>query len=87
MKLLSSNMCSVLLVEKILEKVLKTIASNIPFEHFEFFCQKLQLKGAMIKTIESDRLVISTSFFPPLEQRFSKFLVSGGPRGVPPVHA
>uniref|UniRef100_A0ACB8FV21 Uncharacterized protein n=1 Tax=Sphaerodactylus townsendi TaxID=933632 RepID=A0ACB8FV21_9SAUR len=41
--------------EKILQSVLKTIASNVPFENFEFFCQKLQLKNDVYKSIENNR--------------------------------
>ncbi|XP_077159969.1 leucine-rich repeat and death domain-containing protein 1 isoform X3 [Paroedura picta] len=41
--------------EKILESLLKTIASNIPFENFEFFCQKLQLKNDVYKSIVNNR--------------------------------
>lgn len=81
MKQLPCNTCRVLLLEKILGKVMQTITNNIPFEHFEFFCQKLQLKNAMIKTIESDRLVITTRFphntHTALEQGLSNFLLSG----------
>lgn len=66
MKLLFCKVYDLLILEKILEKVLKTIASNIAFEHFEFFCQKLQLNSIVIKTIETDRLVIRKIYFFPL---------------------
>lgn len=45
------------LLEKILQSVLKTIATHISFENFEFFCQKLQLKSDVYKSIENNRLV------------------------------
>ncbi|KYO26649.1 leucine-rich repeat and death domain-containing protein 1 [Alligator mississippiensis] len=41
--------------DKILHKVLKIIAGNVPLEHFEFFCQKLQLTNAEIKDLENNR--------------------------------
>lgn len=44
--------------EKILEKVLKIIATGIPFEHFEFFCEKLKLNSAIIKSIENNRTLL-----------------------------
>ncbi|KAL8165166.1 UNVERIFIED_CONTAM: hypothetical protein K2H54_032324 [Gekko kuhli] len=43
--------------EKILQSVLKIIASNISFENFEFFCQKLQLKNDVYKSIENNRSI------------------------------
>nr|XP_013042429.2 leucine-rich repeat and death domain-containing protein 1 isoform X3 [Anser cygnoides] len=41
--------------EKILRKMIEVIADNVASEDFEFFCQKLQLRQADIKSLENTR--------------------------------
>lgn len=46
------------ILENVLEKIFKTISKNIPLDHLDHFCRKMQLDNDTIVDIENNRLVM-----------------------------